>query len=345
MGSAFSYQKAQSQENCSNHSPLLVRGRSYCECDDYHCEEPKPQTQGKSEAITDNSGSDIDIMFCLDLASCAAQMELVRQEDGSQWPENECLQDYKGVDHGEPLDPSLNLRRLNDLYEDYLQQWESSEACGISRTVFQDVLNKKTPTPINICMCLGLGSFSGKIVNGENQWDVPMSQLVAFDNWVTMIETHQQTKPRVFFQDPSFNALDRQFLTERGCVVIDTPNSNEVITRETFLFTPGACYNVVHASLRQVFPALYLGIDFDRAWCCRLTGYAVWKMLTDFLATRNKAYMAISSAHVDYKKKWGGSGSKGGYRKQNWEIVFPMYYTPKKINGPASVSNGESQER
>ena len=316
-----------------------MKGRSYCESDDNHCEESKTCATENRNATTDDSGSDLDIMDYPDLASCAAHMELERQDNGSQWPEEECLQDYKGVDHGQPIGSLWNLPRLKDLYEDYLQQWENSEACRISRAVFQDVLNEKTSTPINNCICLGLGSLSGELEGEENPWDVPMSQFVAFENWVTVIGEHQKKKPRVYFQDPSFNALDREFLTEKRFIVIDTPDSNEVITPETFLFTPGACYNVVHASLRQVFPALYLGIDFDKDWCCRYAGYAVWKMLVDFVATRDKAYMAISSAHVDY-----GNESEGGYPGQDWEIVWPLYYTPKTTSGAASVSNGEPEE-
>ena len=338
MGSAYSCQKAQNQGNFSNDGPLLVRSRSYCECDDNHCEEPVNQAPKNDQTITDDPGPDLDIMLCPDLASCATEMELERQENGSQWPAYERLHDNTEVDHEQPLAPSLSLHRLNDLYEDYIQKWESSEACRISRTVFQDVLNKKTTTPIDICMCLGLGSFSGETFSGkseenENPWDVPMSQFVAFENWVAMINAHQGNKPRVFFQDPDFNALDREFLTGKGCIVIDTPNSNEVTTPETFLFTPGACYSVVYASLHQVFPALYLGIDFDKETDCRFRGYAVWKMLMDFLARRDKAYMAISSVHRDHEKELAQYGSSDCFPEQDWEIVYPLYYTSRTSTG------------
>ena len=80
----FSYQKTQNQEDFDNHDPLLMRNRSYCECDDDHCEERNIQASENDETIIDILESQLDIMLCSDLASCAAEMELEREEDGSQ---------------------------------------------------------------------------------------------------------------------------------------------------------------------------------------------------------------------------------------------------------------------
>ena len=105
MGTAFSYQKGQIQGDFNNHSPLLVKGRNFCHCDGNCCEEQETPIPEKDQTTTEDSGSDVNIMIYPDLASCAAEMELDREENGSQWPEEQCLQDYKGVDHGQPIAP------------------------------------------------------------------------------------------------------------------------------------------------------------------------------------------------------------------------------------------------
>ena len=64
----------------------------------------------------------------------------------------------------------------------------------------------------------------------------------------------------VYFQEPRFNALDSEFLESRGYTIIHTPEFEDLITPETFLFAPSANLHIVLAAFQVTFPALFQGV-------------------------------------------------------------------------------------
>lgn len=74
----------------------------------------------------------------------------------------------------------------------------------------------------------------------------------------------------IYFQDPTFSALDEEFLESQGYEILHSPESNDYIDNYTFLFTPGAEPNVEEASLAVAFPALYITND--------ITSHSAWHM-------------------------------------------------------------------
>ena len=62
-------------------------------------------------------------------------------------------------------------------------------------------------------------------------------------------------------QDPAFNPLDIEFLERRGFKVIESPASDDCMTPDTFLFTPGGEQDPVIAAIDAAHPALYIGND------------------------------------------------------------------------------------
>jgi hypothetical protein len=64
----------------------------------------------------------------------------------------------------------------------------------------------------------------------------------------------------VYFQDPAFNSLDKEFLKSRGYTVLHTPEYEDFMTTETFLFTPGVTMFLALAPIQVAYPALFQGI-------------------------------------------------------------------------------------
>ena len=221
-----------------------------------------------------------------------------------------------------PFYPDIDLEVLCSEHSKQCQAWECSEAYHKSRPIFQETLNRISPQKIRNCLCLDLGSFSSE------HWTpkAAIARLVAFEGWVAMIAKHQDSIPLVFFQDSFFTALDREFLTSKGHVVIDTPASGEVVTEDTFLFAPYCLDGSFCGTIRQAFPALMLGFDIENRW---IEKGPVRRMVQDFESQREWEEIALSALDVDWEKKLGPAKPediKTIPPPQDWELVHPLYY-------------------
>ena len=124
---------------------------------------------------------------------------------------------------------------------------------------------------------LGLGSLSGQ--QSSLDCESSMSRLVLFETLIELLRQKHYLPPwRIYFQDPSFNDLDRKLLLSRGYRVLDSPASNDVLTEETFLFAPFNCWDVIFASLRRCFPAMLMGMPLEKA-----THYFYWRPILEKL--------------------------------------------------------------
>lgn len=59
-----------------------------------------------------------------------------------------------------------------------------------------------------------------------------------------------------YLQDPSFNNLDVQFLQSRGHQILQSPQSDHLVTGNTFVFMPHPPGNVIHNILVAGNPAV-----------------------------------------------------------------------------------------
>ncbi|CAF9923974.1 MAG: hypothetical protein HETSPECPRED_005479 [Heterodermia speciosa] len=235
----------------------------------------------------------------------------------------------------QPILPGMTIQTLQEQHYESTQKWENSEPGRISAAVLRGVLNEQANLKITSCVALGLGSFSGGL---ERFWgslaDAPMSQLVAFESWIKIIREHFQSSPKVYFQDPEFNDLDREFLTSLGYSVINTPASNDVLTEESFLFAPRCIFDVLWASLDHVFsrrldfPALCLGVDIAELYQDECP--ATQKLLDAFLNQRESVNMALSLCHKEEPPTTPGCCPERSI--QNWEINHPLYFRPDVID-------------
>ena len=112
--------------------------------------------------------------------------------------------------------------------------------------------------------------------------NMSLGQLIIFESMLGLLKNNFNIE-HVYFQEPSFSELDLESLQAKGYETLHTPDSDDHMTEETFLFTPGAEQDVVNSSLESGFPGLYLmhdmtthqqyhipplgpSVDQERAW-------------------------------------------------------------------------------
>ena len=174
-----------------------------------------------------------------------------------------------------PVFKDMSFEVVSAKYDALKETWKNTSAYEAFRTAIEETVFKQEKLSINACMCLGLGSFTGIY---STSWTrlrhYSLSQLVLFECWVEQLSTKFQhlatvmpaliilelkyNIEHVYFQEPSFNALDEEFLKSRGYEILHIPESDDRITEKTFLFTPLGTGYLVEASLRSAYPALYI---------------------------------------------------------------------------------------
>ena len=160
----------------------------------------------------------------------------------------------------DPIRRGTNLKTLTDLHITLRKAWEGSRQHLEFGTTITKAMNSNA-LQITSCLCLGLGSLSRKRDTHESSAR-HMSQLIAFETSIEMLK-QKHTISQVFFQDPSFNPVDRVFLESRGYTILESPASNTHVNEQTYLFMPFVPFNVALATLRKCFPTLVLGQRFD----------------------------------------------------------------------------------
>lgn len=154
----------------------------------------------------------------------------------------------------------MTLELFSEKHQRFTNEWRGlplyqSWVDTIKQTVWQQQNLK-----ITSCMCLGLGSFSG-----SNACNRSLAQLVVFESIFDLLKTKYNIE-HVYLQEPRFSELDLEFLRAKGYKVLYTPESDDHMTEETFLFTPGAEQRVVNSSREAAFPGLYIMNDMTEQY-------------------------------------------------------------------------------
>ena len=150
-------------------------------------------------------------------------------------------------------------------HQKYTDAWTSSSGYSACREFLTNTVLKQANIHITQCMCLCLSSLSTQAYECDKDYSRPMSQLVAFEGWVDSLSMCQPILPhalfpeednyspspetkhditKIVFQDPAFNALDKEFLSSRGYTVVDTPESDSYMSETTFLFSHEGVWEV-----------------------------------------------------------------------------------------------------
>ena len=184
--------------------------------------------------------------------------------------------------------------------------------------VAHDLFTQPRGLKISNIICLGLGSLSGAVGRCCCATTTPeaevrantevMAQLVFLEEWIEQIRKHFEVPDSaIYFQDPMFNSLDREFLNSLVYTVISSPDSTFILNKETFLFAPFLEDIPLFMSLKTSFPAIYIGAS--------LTGNDPWSInsnpdfqafIRPFLSRCKKApqtYVSVISEKEEGRQK------------------------------------------
>ncbi|MCJ1465599.1 hypothetical protein MMC07_004218 [Pseudocyphellaria aurata] len=110
---------------------------------------------------------------------------------------------------------------------------------------------------ITSCVCLGLGSLAG-VDGAKASW----YELVALISILDILKEKYQIE-HVYFQDPTFNDMDKTFLAKLGYTVLERPDASNKMNQDTFLFAPHLEYKHIAAALEIAHPSLYMGTALE----------------------------------------------------------------------------------
>ena len=212
-----------------------------------------------------------------------------------------------------PILPGSTIVTLHERFDAEKQVYATSIAREQLERIFAGIASaqaSKSTFKITNCLALGLASVSGARLDlpaGDHDtrikhlMKISMKQLVAFYAMVELLRQHHDIQD-VYCQDPSFNDLDKEFLASLNYKVIDSPASNNVISEESFFFAPHLVIFAIYASLRQAFPAMYLGnpLHENQEWVYSDHSW-VKEMMKEFLLARTTITGVRMFAYDEWK--------------------------------------------
>ena len=171
----------------------------------------------------------------------------------------------------------LDLEALHRLHGQVDEIWRVSQCC---RELMAAITEKVLPSDIIVidkAICTGLGSVSNSgpfVSRAKSMW-----QLVAFESVIELLSTFYSLSKYVdtetdiwsfieskhnikdvYVQDPRFNDLDMDFLTnDRGLNVLQDPEAIQHMSSTTFLFAPCNEFTLLEQAFKAALPALFLG--------------------------------------------------------------------------------------
>lgn len=194
------------------------------------------------------------------------------------------------------------LRSPEDLVSDYHRirtRWESEQPCIRLRQLVASSKAVSVTRAVN----LGVGTFDP--VDGA--WEAKRSAFVQLSAFFVMVEelgeffrtvtylVYKLTtaiekltgeKIECIFQDPVFTESDKQFLTNLGHTVVETPTGCEMITSETLFFAIHLYRPIYAMALENHLPAIFVGTGWDTWDECVSRAYQSCYSRANFLGDR-----------------------------------------------------------
>ena len=153
------------------------------------------------------------------------------------------------------------LDKTNERYKILAHNWETSSCRKELVDWLDGNLLKSDLLNVDQCICTGIGSFTGSHdPNYPADCKRPMYQLAAFQTILEMLKRRFDSQ-EVYFQDPAFNTLDKEFLQSRGYRIVTSPEAYDRMTASTFLYAPCNEWFVVFKAIEVAHPALFIGND------------------------------------------------------------------------------------
>ena len=169
-----------------------------------------------------------------------------------------------------PVKNNTTLTILEQRHHDQTVRLSGSKTLMQILDVAHNLFTKPHTLEISNIICLGLGSLSGAVgrccctpTTPETEVEAnteAMAQLVFLEEWIKQLRTRFEIPDsKIYFQDPMFNSLDREFLTSLGYAVISSPASSSILNNETFFFAPFLEEVPLYISLKTSFPGICVG--------------------------------------------------------------------------------------
>ncbi|ETN40527.1 uncharacterized protein HMPREF1541_04804 [Cyphellophora europaea CBS 101466] len=156
-------------------------------------------------------------------------------------------------------------------------QWLASPSCAALQTAIGEHLDRSRT--VDNCTIFGSGSYCGLRQGWIERFEVALVQTAIFLSVVDTIgkarsssnsikkadsitERLQESRPRCFAQEPTYNSLDHDFLSRLGISAVQHPIAFEQLPSRSFAYTPGAEQDV---ELRVLYrnPDLLLTNEID----------------------------------------------------------------------------------
>ncbi|KAI1765652.1 hypothetical protein GGR53DRAFT_253845 [Hypoxylon sp. FL1150] len=159
-----------------------------------------------------------------------------------------------------PGQPFLTLSDVQSEHQRIKDQFESSSCCHRLREI---ISSHSSRHGLSQAICLGLGSFDPENGSWENRRSAHV-QLAAFLCIVEQLQRSSDSrKIGCFFQEPLFNAVDREFLQNMGHEIVDSPEGFKRVNPSTLVFGIHLYRDIYNKSVAKHLPAMFVGTPYD----------------------------------------------------------------------------------
>ena len=161
----------------------------------------------------------------------------------------------------EPAPPlsDHNVDVIQKTFRNTVKIWEGIDKVKERKNRFIELLKKSDKPNIDQVICTGIGSFSAYPPDG-----VECNAYYQFAEFLDFMEELKSMEKitadaKMFFQDPLFNKIDRDFLATYGIAVIENPEAFNKMSTTTFLYAPNNHDHIFYHSFRVAEPVLLVG--------------------------------------------------------------------------------------
>lgn len=206
----------------------------------------------------------------------------------------------------QPRSSFLSLPAITAEYNRIVTQWETSPCCHQLRDLIASHARYSTITQ---AICFGLGTFDPE----DGGWEVKRRahvQLAAFLYMVNQIQIQQEErKIACLFQEPLFNAADKEFIRSLGHEVVDSPAGFERVSSSTLVFGVHLYRDIYARAIRKHRPAIFVGTPREVWEDCHGSGSLEWPESKELDEQCDKAifpedsgYTTFSSTVIHWKR-------------------------------------------
>ncbi|KAI0376755.1 hypothetical protein F5Y04DRAFT_197544 [Hypomontagnella monticulosa] len=208
----------------------------------------------------------------------------------------------------QPQSSFLSPSAIASDHRHILEQWGTSTCCYQLR----DLIASHTRRPvITQAICFGLGTFDPD----DGSWEIKRRAHVQLAAFLYMVDQIQRGNPEAeqkivcLFQEPLFNAADKEFIRSLGYEVVNSPGGFERVNPSSLVFGIHLYRDVYSRIIAKCCPAMFIGTPWDVWEDCHGLGSLDWPELKGLDAQCDKAefpqdtgYTTFSSTMIHWRR-------------------------------------------